>query len=514
MRLKSASTAVIERLESRRLLTTVAVVNQGVAHDSFGDTAVGWTGFLLTVNADAGQTITAMDLGTSADSTRGIFGEMLQDWLPGKGGTLTPTPAANSSDAVNGSNFALDSHLLVMNRVNASSPSEDSDGVHPVGLPPNDASDAWGTGSYLHGAFGITSGSAGGSVALAYIVLPTGASGSYSFDVAQSDGVHHVSGMIAAGASISGTMFSDINGDGVRQSSEPPLVGWGCFIDQNANGAFDPGDVRVYADAAGHYQFDNLAPGTYAISQITPTSWRRTFPAKQIGFPVYTITLGSASVAGKNIGNQQLATISGLMFNDLNGDGIHQSTEPVMPGWGCFLDFNNNGAFDTGTDQRVYADATGTYTFSNLVPGTYHVHQVTPTGWRRTTPTSSTYTLTLKAGGVATARNFAMTQKVLITGNVFNDANGSKTRDSGEAGLSGWRVFIDSNNDGVWGKTEISAVTDSAGNFSFKTLDAGTFIVRVVRPSGWSQTTTQPASFTLTSGQTISGIAFGERQTA
>src|SRR5207245_11464284 len=140
--------------------------------------------------------------------------------------------------------------------------------------------------------FGITSGSAGGSVVLAYIVLPTGASGSYSFDVAQNDGVHHVSGTIAAGASISGTMFSDINGDSVRQSGEPPLVGWGCFIDQNANGVFDPGDFRVYADGAGHYEFDHLAPGTYTIPQVTPARWPPTFPVNPTGQPAHTITPG------------------------------------------------------------------------------------------------------------------------------------------------------------------------------------------------------------------------------
>src|SRR5262249_22574747 len=98
-------------------------------------------------------------------------------------------------------------------------------------------------------------------------------------------------------------------------------------------------------------------------------------------------------------------------------------------------------------------------------------------------------------------------------GNVFNDANGNKTKDAGETGLSGWRVFNDSNNDGIWQKTEASTTTDSTGAWSFTTLGAGTFVIRVVRPGGWTQTTTSPAVFSLASGASRTGLTFGERQT-
>ena len=40
-------------------------------------------------------------------------------------------------------------------------------------------------------------------------------------------------------------------------------------------------------------------------------------------------------------------------------------------------------------------------------------------------------------------------QNILITGSVFNDLDKDRIKDSTEAGLSGWRVFIDKDNDGI-----------------------------------------------------------------
>src|SRR4051794_12728588 len=59
---------------------SLVITNQGPATDFAGHTTTGWTGFLLTLNADAGQVIAAVDLGLNSTSTNGIFGLLLQDW--------------------------------------------------------------------------------------------------------------------------------------------------------------------------------------------------------------------------------------------------------------------------------------------------------------------------------------------------------------------------------------------------------------------------------------------------
>ena len=60
------------------------------------------------------------------------------------------------------------------------------------------------------------------------------------------------------------------------------------------------------------------------------------------------------------------------------------------------------------------------------------------------------HTLTLSSGQSATGRNFGSTQRVLISGGVFNDANGDRVRQSTEAGLANWRVYLDADRDGVF----------------------------------------------------------------
>src|SRR4051812_9462741 len=101
-------------------------------------------------------------------------------------------------------------------------------------------------------------------------------------------------------------------------------------------------------------------------------------------------------------------SISGVSFDDLNGDGVRQAaSESQLPGWAVFLDANGNGVFDAGHDTRVFTDAFGRYQFTGLTAGTYHVSQTTPSGWRRTTPLNpSSYTVTLGASTQRSGLNF------------------------------------------------------------------------------------------------------------
>jgi hypothetical protein len=76
-------------------------------------------------------------------------------------------------------------------------------------------------------------------------------------------------------------------------------------------------------------------------------------------------------------------TIRGRKYLDLNGDGAPNAGEPGLPGWTIFLDTDNSGSLDDG-EISVMTDATGAYSFTNLVPGTYTVREVVQAGWRRT----------------------------------------------------------------------------------------------------------------------------------
>ena len=206
-------------------------------------------------------------------------------------------------------------------------------------------------------------------------------------------------------------------------------------------------------------------------------------------------------------------SISGTVFNDLDGDGTRDANEPPLANFQTYLDLNANGVPDSG-EPRAFTDGSGNYRFSNLAAGTFRVRCIFPSGWRRVSPSSGYHSVTLASGGAATGRLFAFTQKVLVSGAVFNDVNGDRVRNSGEVGLAGWRVYVDADNDGVFDSTEKSVLSDSAGNWTFKDLPAGTFVVRVVSQAGWTRTTPTTGSYTITlsAAQSSTNRLFGMRR--
>ncbi|HEY9830379.1 MAG TPA: S8 family serine peptidase [Stenomitos sp.] len=75
-----------------------------------------------------------------------------------------------------------------------------------------------------------------------------------------------------------------------------------------------------------------------------------------------------------------------------------------------------------------------------------------------------------------------------IQGTKWNDLNGNGVKDTGEAGLAGWTIYLDQNKNGTLDTGETSTVTDANGNYSFAGLAAGTYTVAEVMQSGWQPT--------------------------
>jgi hypothetical protein len=76
-----------------------------------------------------------------------------------------------------------------------------------------------------------------------------------------------------------------------------------------------------------------------------------------------------------------------------------------------------------------------------------------------------------------------------------------------EPPLPGWTIQLDA---GVNGTVDQSQVTDGNGNYSFTGLDRGTYRVREVQQSGWTQTSPNPSDLTVaSSSQTFLNVDFG-----
>jgi len=192
---------------------------------------------------------------------------------------------------------------------------------------------------------------------------------------------------------ISGKVYNDVNGDGSMGSSESGLSGWTIKLDKP-----DGTSATATTGYDGSYRFDNLPPGTYMVSELQQSGWSPTTST------AWKVTLSSYDVGDVSIGNRAEAakkaqappttappastySISGKVFNDINGDGVRSSDDPGLSGWTVRL---------TGPDGTSKTETTsydGSYTFIGLSPGTYTVSEVLQSGWSATSPASRSATI-------------------------------------------------------------------------------------------------------------------------
>ncbi len=97
-------------------------------------------------------------------------------------------------------------------------------------------------------------------------------------------------------AEVTGSVFGDANGDGIRQASETGLAGYRVFADVNGTGVYAANDPSVLTDAMGNFSLILPGAGTYKIEVVTGTHHTTT--------PVggsFTLTLGNGGVASGKV---------------------------------------------------------------------------------------------------------------------------------------------------------------------------------------------------------------------
>jgi uncharacterized protein (DUF2141 family) len=91
----------------------------------------------------------------------------------------------------------------------------------------------------------------------------------------------------------------------------------------------------------------------------------------------------------------QLGSVSGTVFNDVNGNGKKDATtDKGLAGWRVYVDANNNGMYDSG-ETFVTTDANGNFSFKNLAAGTYIFSVQLKRGYYQTAPHALVYTVTI-----------------------------------------------------------------------------------------------------------------------
>jgi protocatechuate 3,4-dioxygenase beta subunit len=317
-----------------------------------------------------------------------------------------------------------------------------------------------------------------------------------------------------AGASLAGTLFEDVDGDGGSQAAgDSGLAGWQVYLDANANDSFDIGEPQTLTGAGGSYAFTGLVPGAY-VARVTAASasWYCTRPAIAAAACERAVSLTSGqSTTGQTFGVARTATVSGTKFNDIAGNGIKDGSDGALAGFEFWIDYDNDSAVDAG-EPSATSDAAGNWAITTARAGSWTLREVPNGAYACTRPSPCTYALTLASNGSSSGYQFGNYVSRSVSGVVFDDADADAlAREPGEAGLAGWFVYSDANNNSVYDAGEPSSTSNSLGQYNLTGLANGNYRIRIVAQGGW--TCSYPAGCLVTgsigSGQSDTGMNFG-----
>jgi uncharacterized repeat protein (TIGR01451 family) len=194
-------------------------------------------------------------------------------------------------------------------------------------------------------------------------------------------------------------------------------------------------------------------------------------------------------------------TICGTIFNDVNGNGVRDSSEQNAYG---FLNIYGSGgqytaSIDSITGQYFVLVPAGTYTIVLCSFGQFTSYTIPSTD---SAGCAFYNNVVIGGGGMHCGYNFGLQYNhAFIEGDIFIDLNNNGIFDSNEAGVPYQPVNIGSNN----------GYTNSFGHFKL-TVSPGTYTVAYT-PSGsyqgYALTTASSYSVTVANGATSSSSQFG-----
>jgi hypothetical protein len=297
---------------------------------------------------------------------------------------------------------------------------------------------------------------------------------------------------------IAGAKFNDLNGNGVRDAGEPGLAGVTITRTSSIN---DPvgANLSVVTDAQGNFTFAAVPFGSFTISETVPAGFVQTFPGGP-GTVSANVNFAQRNVTGLLFGNRALAgTVSGVKFNDANGNGVRDAEETGLAGVTIRLTDASNAVRTTTTD------ASGAFSFTNVNAGAYVVSEVVPNGFTQTAPAAlGTFAINVTTGQTIANLLFGNraisggTETGSISGRKILDFDGDGVFDENERGFEGIVLELRDSN----GNLVATATSDAQGNFTFANLPLGTYVLSEILPENFFQTfpgsQASPGTYTIT----------------
>lgn len=257
---------------------------------------------------------------------------------------------------------------------------------------------------------------------------------------------------------------------------------------------FDPswGNDFNLADQDNPLDSGPIPAGTYSVSESVPTGWDPTSATCSDQSNPSSISLQAGETVTCTFTNTKRSSISGYKYEDADGDIQTAGDRSPIADWTIEL-------WQWATDTWSYltgtlTDSLGFFSFQNLIPGSYDVREVVPTGWTAVSPTG--IQVSPAPGDESQNNDFVNFENVTVTACKQSDPDGNLETPEGRSDLENWTVHLIKDGQEVDTKT-----TGPDGCFTWTDFGPGAYGVSEDVQTGWGNLTSTTNDFgTVTSG--------------
>jgi hypothetical protein len=204
-------------------------------------------------------------------------------------------------------------------------------------------------------------------------------------------------------------------------------------------------------------------------------------------------------------------TISGVKYEDVNGNGSRDSGEPGLQNWTIRLHFNGHqvaatqtsvdGSYSFPLDANSMSGSDG----NPIGEGTYSVTEDQQSGWVASAAPGAVGVSFGDGNRQIGGMNFGNYRPASIAGTKVEDMDADGVG-AGDPGLPDWKIDLTGHD-----RPSDSTVTGADGSYRFGSVRPGTYTISEVQKEGWFQSAPTSSTFqvTIRSGEALSGFDFG-----
>ncbi|WP_162909182.1 SdrD B-like domain-containing protein [Aggregatilinea lenta] len=261
-----------------------------------------------------------------------------------------------------------------------------------------------------------------------------------------------------------GTVFEDLNGNGLQDGAEPGLANVSVLIDLGTAQA--PDVHTAVTTSTGRYELEIEQSRVQVSVDTTTLPWQEFELTTGIEAYVLSVPPGNFSPS-IDFGYLEppMASVAGIVFEDTDGNGQRDAGERGIPGVEVIIEADDGAAADALLS--TVTDADGAY---YLEADTFDQRRLSVNVATLPWPSAqrTTYYAAINLGNLPghhiTFLNFGYRalDPAAVEGTVFLDANRNGTQDEGEEGLANVRMVAAPRSDEV---SSLEAFTDAAGHY-------------------------------------------------